>query len=319
MQKGISVIVCCFNSSLRLPETIRHLAIQQIDNLIPWEIIIINNASTDSTVKTAINEWAKYNVSADFYVVNEHKEGLIFARQKGIQVANYEYLVFCDDDNWLQSDYLNYAYQLMQEIPEAGAVGGQGEIVTNGIIPGWWVKEKNSFAVGTQASQSGDITKRGYLWGSGIVTRKCVLEKVFNPRYPFLLTGRKGTLIMSGDDIEICNRIVLLGYKLFYSDKLCFKHYIPKERLTDSYLSVLYSGFKSTYDIQKKYSMAIEYCFLSPIGKIYKLCSIIYTIFRSRFSIKRINLVKTFLLFALGIKLLPDPDCLLIYKFVRHK
>ena len=52
--KGISVIVCCYNSAERLTETIKHLAGQNVPHYIPWELIVVDNASTDNTAEISI-------------------------------------------------------------------------------------------------------------------------------------------------------------------------------------------------------------------------------------------------------------------------
>ena len=48
MASGISVIICCYNSSLRLDETLKHL-INQKTHGFNWELIVVDNASTDNT------------------------------------------------------------------------------------------------------------------------------------------------------------------------------------------------------------------------------------------------------------------------------
>ncbi len=53
ISKGVSVVVCCYNSAPRLPETLMHLFAQIVNPDIKWEIIIINNASTDDTLEVA--------------------------------------------------------------------------------------------------------------------------------------------------------------------------------------------------------------------------------------------------------------------------
>ena len=50
MSKGVSVIVCCYNSALRLPETIRHIVQQETPAEIDWEVVIVNNSSTDNQI-----------------------------------------------------------------------------------------------------------------------------------------------------------------------------------------------------------------------------------------------------------------------------
>src|SRR5688572_10602380 len=99
---GISVIICCYNSSSRLPETLKHLANQSVPGKINWELIVVNNASTDNTASVAETEWAKYNLEIPLHVVDQPVPGQSAARDKGYEVASHEYLLYVDDDNWLK-------------------------------------------------------------------------------------------------------------------------------------------------------------------------------------------------------------------------
>ena len=97
MDKGISVIVCCYNSALRLPETIRHISLQIVESDIDWEVIIVNNTSADETTRVANEEFTKYN-SITYKIVDQPIAGLSAARALGIEVSEFEYLIFCDDE-----------------------------------------------------------------------------------------------------------------------------------------------------------------------------------------------------------------------------
>ena len=55
--KGISIIICCYNSAKRLHETLKHLALQQVSDTIHWEVILVNNNSTDATTQIALEIW----------------------------------------------------------------------------------------------------------------------------------------------------------------------------------------------------------------------------------------------------------------------
>jgi glycosyltransferase involved in cell wall biosynthesis len=249
--KGISVIICCYNSSARLYETLKHLALQQT-KLSAWEIIIVDNASTDDTKTVAKETWCSFKrQDAAFKIVDEKKQGLSFARQRGVMEAAYEYLVFCDDDNWVCENYLQTAFELMDSIPGIGALGGEGVAVPEIEFPVWWDQYKEGYAIGQQKTESGFINDRIFIWGAGMVTRRSVLQRIYNSRYPLLLTDRKGMNLSSGGDAEICARILLMGYSLYYDDRLLFKHFIPKERLSDVYVEKLYKGhYESQYVLQ---------------------------------------------------------------------
>lgn len=265
MKDGVSIIICCFNSSERLPKTLYHIANQKQINNFSVELILVNNNSTDDTKSVAANEWIKYVTNIDFKIVDEPVAGLSAAREKGVSCASFEFIIFCDDDNWLDELFVNRAYYLMNKFPNIGALGGQSMGVSDVEFPEWWNDHKESYAVGKQAEVSGDISNRFYLWGAGLVSRKSVLQQVFDNHFPLLLSDRKANEMISGGDTEICMRILILGYSLYYSDDLVFVHYMSPGRLSWNYYQKLRNSFVSSSFILTKYRTAIM-SFNLPFG-----------------------------------------------------
>jgi glycosyltransferase involved in cell wall biosynthesis len=255
--KGVSVIICCYNSAETIGITLQHLQKQQKVNVL-WEVILIDNNCTDDTIDEALTVWGNHPVK--LRVVKEERAGLIYAREAGIRSALYDYLIFCDDDNWLCEFYIQTVFELFETNPQTGAIGGQSTIVVqkDETIPTWFKSEENAYAVGKQALQSGDITDRHYLWGAGLAIRKQIAENCFDDQFPFLLTGRKGEKNTAGDDTEICNRIILMGYHLLYDERLHYKHFIPAVRLTEEYLNQMKKGFETSYGVLTLYSECIS-------------------------------------------------------------
>lgn len=238
MKPGVSVIICCYNSAKRLPETLQHLALQEVPDHISWEIIVVNNASTDDTAQVAKEEWAKYSLPTPFKIVDQPEPGLSKAREKGFEIAKYNYCLFCDDDNWLQKDYVSIAFETMESDPMIGAVGGQGEpVVSNKELLPWVLSNKVSYAIGPQHNISGDITLiKGKIYGAGAVFCKSSYFDLKRSGFVSLLSDRKGKQLSSGGDTELCLAFVLKGYNIFYSENLKFKHYIPEERISAKYV-----------------------------------------------------------------------------------
>ena len=241
VKSGISVIICCYNSSARLPETLKHLAKQVIPDNIPWEVIVVNNASTDNTSEIAETEWRKYDhPSGKFRIVDEKEPGLSYARQKGAQEASFKYLIFCDDDNWLDSNYLLNALNIMEDNNQIGALGGISTAVTDDVkFPDWFESKQNGFAVGPQSPHQGDVSKTCSLWGAGLITKKELFLRSFSEKYPPILTDRKADSLSSGGDNEFCFRLLLMGRKLYYDESLTFVHFIPKSRCSPEHLKRL--------------------------------------------------------------------------------
>jgi len=253
MEKGISIVLCCYNSEPRLPKTLEYLAKQEIRKDIPVELLVVNNASTDRTKEIALSEWGKYHTRFMFRIIDEETPGHMFARQKGGQEAQYEYILFCDDDNWLQSDYLQIAFDLMEANTRIGALSGQTIAIGDMDFPEWFSDFQTSYAVGKQADDSGDVSEKGWIWGAGMMIRRDLLNKVLDKKHPFLNQGRTGNVLTSGDDCEICKRILLLGYALYYDQNLLLHHYISPYRLTWAYKKKLLDTIEISNLILYKY------------------------------------------------------------------
>ena len=230
VNKGISIIICCYNSSSRLPETIKHIALQVVSTDIPWELIIINNRSTDDTREVALREWSKYDLKAGFYIHDENIPGLKAAKEKGIEVSSFDFLVFCDDDNWLANNYIQNAYEMISCDERIGVIGGWSEPVFEKEPPLWFNSFKIAFAVGRQAEKSGEIVDS--VFGAGMVLSKSAWKAISNKGFKSSLTGRKGSVLLSGEDIEMCYAMRMANFKVIYDERLFFSHFMPSTRIT---------------------------------------------------------------------------------------
>lgn len=247
MQNGISVIVCCFNSSSRLQPTLEHLYQQKKIPVESWEVIVVDNASSDDTAVRAATIWESFaSRKPAFKIISEPKAGLSAARDKGIQESGFKFVLFCDDDNWLNETYLADALAIMNGCPGIGALGGKGLPVFEGKEPPhFWKNQYHVLAVGSQWHTAGDITEdRGVLYGAGLVLNKeayNVLIEKFN--FDFQVSDRIGDSLASSGDHELCLALKRIGYKIYYNEMLTFKHYIPKRRTTISYYKNLFLSF----------------------------------------------------------------------------
>jgi glycosyltransferase involved in cell wall biosynthesis len=249
MDKGVSIIVCCFNSEERLPVTIEHLARQNLPEEFKWEVIVVNNNSEDNTEQIALSEFKKHDLLSISKIIDEKTPGLSNARMKGIENAKFEYLLFCDDDNWLSESYVYDAFNIMESDDSIAALGGWCEASTDTDLPVWFDKFEGNFAVGKPAINSGFINEAtSYLYGAGLIVRKNALEKLFSSGFKNVLSDRKGKKLSSGGDVELIYALKLLGLRIYFDDRLYFKHYMPAARLNFEYLKKIrksnyYSNF----------------------------------------------------------------------------
>jgi glycosyltransferase involved in cell wall biosynthesis len=263
---GISVIICCYNSASRLPDTLAYLQAQKNLSQIAWEIIIVDNASTDNTTEIAWqiwSDWQKLQENAEnnfinatnltnsitFRVLQEKKAGLANARKCGFRAAKYSYFCMVDDDNWLDSNYLRTMYDIFQDNPKIGACGGWGEetFEAHTKVPFWYDTFKNGYAVGKMAEKEQFLRgEKQFLYGAGLSMRKEIWEKLENIAFESMLLGRTADKVTSGEDLEMGYMIRLMDYELFFSPKLHFKHLMATNRLNWEYLKKLKKGFGSS-------------------------------------------------------------------------
>ena len=172
--------------------------------------------------------------------VDESKPGLTHARERGMKSAKYDVYLFCDDDNWLECNYVQLAFDTFKEGNNIGAVGGWCEAVFQDYKPEWFDRFARNFAVGRPANETGILSKpSSFLFGAGLAIRKEAMIDLMNRGFRQILSDRKGNKLSSGGDVELCFGLKLAGYSLFFNEEMYFKHYMPKNRMTYEYLKKL--------------------------------------------------------------------------------
>lgn len=245
LPKGISIIVCCYNGIDRIEKTIEFLVAQRVDPAISWEIILVDNASTDGTAELAKAKLAESFSHGRYSIVEEKAAGLSLARKRGIDSAKYSYVIFCDDDNWLSPTYAQQVFDHFEAKPALGIVGGRGEGVFEIPKPGWFGPYvEKSYAIGKQAPVSSAVNG---VWGAGMGLRKAGYDQLMRSGFRHLNADRVKDKLSVGGDTEICIALGRMGYTVWYDDDLHFKHLVPADRINKEYATSLYYfiGFAS--------------------------------------------------------------------------
>ena len=255
---GVSVIICCYNSENRIAPVLQHLQSQVFSVSINWEIILVNNASTDKTEEKSIEQW-NHNPVSDLHIVNELKPGLMHARLKGVSVAKYDIISFIDDDNWVEANWVEKVFSVFRISNEIGACGGTITAAFETEPPSWFGSFKSGYAIGEQMEETGYLNEqRGYLWGAGLSVRKNIFENIQGKKYQWILTGRKGNTLLAGDDGEICKAVLLSGYKLYYKKDLSLIHFMPSGRINEKKMVNMVYGFGFGYPYIYLFDLVIK-------------------------------------------------------------
>jgi glycosyltransferase involved in cell wall biosynthesis len=243
MSVEISVVTCAHNPRPdHLQLVFKALEKQTLDHR-RWEYLLVDNASDQALKLQAKLSWHPHG-----RLVREEKLGLTPARLRGIKESTGDLLVFVDDDNLLDPDYLEQVIRLGASWSEIGAFSGQVRPQFEEKPPEWTRKYWNRLAIREFNNDRWsnipclDETTPN---GAGLCVRRSVaLQYVAyhaNGKRKIVL-DRVGNDLLSAGDLDLAATAcdLGLGNALFTSLKLT--HLMPRERLDEDYLLKLMEG-----------------------------------------------------------------------------
>ncbi|CAN0010410.1 unnamed protein product [Chrysoparadoxa australica] len=242
MPENISVIICCYNSSSRITNTLQSI-LQQIPKLsFDVEVIVVDNNSNDDTAEK-VGQLFKQYPETSTKLVSEQTPGLSHARHAGINATSHPTLCFVDDDNEILEGYFELVANMFSIHPNLGILGGHGLPAKDLNAPTWFSSVQENFAVGPQSPEPNKLVKVDAVYGAGFSIRKRILDQLKDAGFASILTGRKGKKLSSGEDTELCWAVKMAGFDIGYHSHLKFIHHIPVERVNWSYVKKLNFGF----------------------------------------------------------------------------
>ena len=120
----VSIIVPAYNEGKLIQDTIRSLLSL---NYPKYEIIVVNDGSTDDTLAQALHMVGDYG-KAVVKVVDKPNGGKATALNAGIQISSYEFVLCVDGDSLLAPDSLRFAIRHFED-PRLGAVAGNVKVL----------------------------------------------------------------------------------------------------------------------------------------------------------------------------------------------
>lgn len=238
----ISVIICCYNGENRIGEVIERIINQKQVRDYVSEVIVVDNCSTDRT-KDIVLEYAEKTSDIPIRYVYEKHSGLSHARKKGITECNTEWIVFLDDDNYLEDRWFEYVFNYIGKFPKVGAFNGA-------VIPKLLEKTSQEDILRLKASlkvlacthssinelhQNPRTPFRNPI-GAGMVIRTAPLKELIKKGW-LTSSGRTKENLVSGEDGEMAFWVKDYGYGFGFCPEAILYHGIPQARLKDEYLN----------------------------------------------------------------------------------
>jgi glycosyltransferase involved in cell wall biosynthesis len=241
----VSVIVCSHNPQPdSIAQVLRSLQAQTLATS-KWELLIIDNASIEPLERSCDISWHPAGRH-----LAEPEIGLSVARCRGILESQGNLLVFVDDDNVLDADYLFCASAIGQKWQILGA-WGSGQISAacesqpaEHLLPflEYLAIRNTPVTKWTNSLPCNDATP----WGAGLVVRRDVADayRELCDKSKIQIPGRKGTNAISGEDMEISYIACSMGYGVGIFPELKISHLLPKRRVEEDYLLKIVEGSK---------------------------------------------------------------------------
>ena len=232
-----SIIVCCYNAVGRIEKTLEYLSKLNLNGL-DCELLVVDNNSADGTADWVKELWDGLGSPYPLRVLFEGEAGVGYARKTGSLEAKGIFILFCDDDNWLEQEYVQKVHRVFLKQEEVGIVGGTGIAVSDVEIPFWFQDFEALYAVGIKCDVDDYVET---LPAAGMAVRRSLLVDYYG-LFINRFKSRNGKKYNGGEDTLLCLGIAWMGFSTYYQRDLTFYHFIPGKRLQESHLRELMAG-----------------------------------------------------------------------------
>ena len=256
----LSVILCTYNRDKYIYNVLKSIAENSYERS-KYEIVLVNNNSTDNTEEECLRFQADYP-DISFHYCIERQQGLSHARNCGIRQSLGDLLVYVDDDATVNKDYLQTYADFFDGNPNAVAAGGPILPVYETQEPSWMSHYTRALITGKlyMGDKEKEFSHNSFPGGGNACYRKTVFDQVglFNVEL-----GRKGNSLIGAEEKDLFDKMTTLGMKFYYLPTAILYHIIPAHKLTKDYFDKLtYSiGVSERYRTQqisrKKYQNRI--------------------------------------------------------------
>jgi glycosyltransferase involved in cell wall biosynthesis len=242
-----TVALCTHNHSDRLERTLRDLAELRMPEA-PWEFLVVDNGCTDGTSELlARHVWpAGWQVR----VVREEKLGLSNARNRAIAEARGKYVIFMDDDETADPDWL-CAFERLTRDKDPDAFGGRIRVLFEDARPVWLRDDLLGF-LGELNRGEGivpltDPYASFYGGNFGIRKTVCGVVGLFDD-----MLGRKGADNTGGEEVDFYRRLLDAGFRVWWTPEAVIHHRIQTAKLERSYFFDLHYRMGRVEAIRKR-------------------------------------------------------------------
>ena len=237
-----SFVICTYNREKYVGESLQSICMQAFEKD-AFEVVLVDNNSPDDT-KGVFDRVASEYPSVTMRHILETNQGISHARNRGVKEAAGEYIVFIDDDETIDTFYLEKLNGYINTYPEI-------ELGATPVLPVYETEEPKWMSHYTKRLITGYYHKGNKVKlvdaGDYPGTGHAIIKKELFGRFGDFNTdlGRKGGSLMGAEDKDMFLRLIENNIKCYYLPDIPIYHHIPAGKLTDDFFQRL------TYSIGK--------------------------------------------------------------------
>jgi glycosyltransferase involved in cell wall biosynthesis len=255
----ITVVICTFNRATALDRTLTSFQSIQIPNGIDWELLVVNNNSSDATDAVI----AKHSSRLPIQRIFEATPGKSRAANRAVGAASGELTLWTDDDVIVDERWVAEYALAAQASPDTSFFGGTVDPWFEVIPPTWIERNIRILNEPFALAQHGDAIFP--LSDQAVVGANMAIKTEVLRRFPFNVTlGPVGTRALRGEETELFGRFRSAGLTGLWVGSARVKHLIVAERLTSNYLWHWYSGLGSYVAYREGIKMDVPKMFGAP-------------------------------------------------------
>jgi GT2 family glycosyltransferase len=220
---------------------LQSLAASVVPEAIEWEILVVDNNSSDGT--RAVVEGFSHKYPGRFRYLFEARQGKSYALNSGIREAQGEILAFLDDDVTVEPNWLHNLTAVLHDGDQAGS-GGRILPAPGYLPPRWLALEGPLSLLGALCAYSDQGDVAGDLQNPPVGANMAFRREMFSKYGLFRsdLGPRPGSQIRC-EDTEYGQRLMAAGERLRYVPAAIVHHAIHEERVRKEFFLAWWFDF----------------------------------------------------------------------------
>jgi glucosyl-dolichyl phosphate glucuronosyltransferase len=232
---NVSVVLCTYNRCESLAKTLRSLAASELPDCVEWEVVVVDNNSTDAT-RLVVEEFCQQNPGRFRYLF-ESRQGKSYALNLGIRNARGHVIAFVDDDVVIEPTWLQNLTSSLHGSEWAGT-GGR-TLLDRPFSPPSWLSLKYPGGHGGVVAALFDFGESPRELNLAPYGTNMAYQKKMFERYGLFRTdlgpSSNRRVPRANEDTEFGRRLMAAGERIRYEPLAVVYHGVSEERLHKEY------------------------------------------------------------------------------------